>query len=167
MPLTNQIVTERLILRPPRIGDLDDIFQIFCDAEAMTYWSSAAHQSPAETAAWLQPVLADPVASHLDYFMEFNGRIIGKMGCWRIPEIGFALNKAYWGQGLAHEALRGFIAHVKAARQIDHLMADVDPRNLRSKSLLEKCGFQKVGHRPRSIKTHMGWCDSDDYRLDL
>lgn len=167
MPLSNQIVTERLILRPPHITDLDDIFQIFCDAEAMTYWSSAAHQSLAETEAWLMPVLADPAGSALDYFIEFQGRIIGKLGCWRLPEVGFALNKAYWGQGLAQEAMMAFIAHMRAAKLCDRLIADVDPRNLRSKNLLEKCGFQKVGHRARSIKTHIGWCDSDDYQLDL
>jgi ribosomal-protein-alanine N-acetyltransferase len=161
------IATDRLILRRPQVADLEDIFHIFCDNDAMTYWSSPAHQSMAETEAWLNPIIEDPVASAFDYFIEFQGRIIGKLGCWRIPEIGFALNKAYWGQGIAQEAMVAFVAHMKTVKVCDHLFADVDPRNQRSKKLLEKCGFRKVGHRPRSIETHIGWCDSDDYWLIL
>lgn len=161
------IITERLRLRLPQMSDLQDIHQIFCDEAVMTYWSSPAHKSHAETAQWLAPILADPVGSQFDYFLEFEGRLIGKLGCWRVPEIGFVLARPYWGRGFAQEALRAFIPYIRSQNVCDHLWADVDPRNLRSKALLEKCGFLRVGSEKNTFKTHIGWCDSDYYRLPL
>ena len=161
------IVTDRLLLRAPTLADLDDIHQIFCDDEAMVYWSTPAHRSIEETRAWLQPILDDPKASQFDYFIEFKGRVVGKLGCWEPPKIGYALAKAYWGQGIAAEALQAFIAHMRAAKACDHLFADVDPRNDRSIHLLTKFGFQLAGQETNSIQTHMGWCDSNYYKLAL
>ena len=161
------IVTERLTLRLPKAADVEDIHRIFCDEQAMTYWSAAAHRSIAETAAWLQPIWDDPVSSQFDYFIEFNGRIVGKLGCWRVPEVGFALNRAYWGQGIAEEGLQGFIGHMRTVGVCDHLFADVDPRNHSSRRLLEKCGFRHIGFEKNALETHIGRCDSDYFRLEL
>lgn len=161
------IVTERLTLRLPRPLDLADIHEIFGDPAVMTYWSCAAHQTMAETAAWLQPLFDMPEASPFDYFIEFEGRIIGKMGSWQLPNLGYALNRAYWGKGIAEEALKGLIAHLKISRPCDFLFADVDPRNTASAQLLLKCGFCHVGFAARTLHTHIGWCDSDYYKLDL
>ena len=161
------IITERLTLRLPRLTDLEDVHAIFSDDEAMTYWSSAAHRTLAQTAEWLQPLFDEPEASPFDYFIEFEGRIIGKLGCWRLPDIGYVLNRAYWGRGFAREALAAFVAHMRALRATDYLLADVDPRNTRSRQLLLSFGFRHVGYRQNSMKTHIGWCDSDYYRLDL
>ncbi len=159
--------TERLQLRLPKASDVEDIHRIFCDDAGMTYWSGPAHQDLAETARWLAPILDDPQGSQFDYFIDYEGRLIGKLGCWRVPEIGFILAKDYWGRGFAQEALRAFIAHMRLQRVSDHLWADVDPRNIRSKALLEKYGFRWTGSEKNTMKTHIGWCDSDYYRLDL
>jgi RimJ/RimL family protein N-acetyltransferase len=161
------IRTQRLLLRLPRAEDVEDIHRIFGDPRVMTYWSGPAHKDVHQTAEWLAPILDDPAGSALDYFIEFEGRLVGKLGCWRVPEIGFILAKDYWGRGIAREALTGFIAHVQAMGLSDHLFADVDPRNQRSKALLEACGFLKTGSERNTLHTHIGWCDSDYYRLDL
>ena len=41
--------------------------------------------------------------------------MIGKLGCWRTPEIGFILDPAVWGRGYASEALAAFIDHRRRA----------------------------------------------------
>jgi len=161
------IRTDRLILRCATPADLPDIHAIFSDPETMTYWSRAAHASLAETAAWLQPLFDDPEGSRFDTFIEWQGRIVGKLGCWRVPQIGYALRRSCWGQGIATEALHGFIAHIRAAGVCDHLMADVDPRNAPSRRLLQRCGFRLVETVRNTMQTHLGWCDSDYFRLDL
>ena len=161
------IETERLRLRPPLMSDLADIHAIFSDAEALTYWSFAPHRTLAETEAWLRPVIDDPVAAEFDLFMEFEGRIIGKLGCWKLPDFGFILHRDYWGRGLATEGLRAFIALMQDRKATDHLFADVDPRNLRSKAALLRCGFHHVAFVRNTIETHIGLCDSDYYRLNL
>ena len=37
------------------------------------------------------------------------GRIIGVLGAFRFPEVGYMLNRSYWGAGFATEALQAFI----------------------------------------------------------
>jgi len=161
------IQTERLILRRPRADDVEDIHRIFCDAETMTYWSRGPHRDLAETTEWLQPLLDDPDGGRFDYFIEFEGRLVGKLGCWRVPDIGYALARDWWGRGIAFEAMQAFIPHIRAAGICNHLLADIDPRNDRSRRLLESCGFHHAGSARNTIKTHLGWCDSDYYRLDF
>lgn len=159
--------TARLLLRPPRAADLSDIHALFSDEEALTYWSFGPHRALRETRTWLQPLLDDPASAPYDFFVEMEGRIVGKMGCWRVPEVGFILNRKVWGQGVAREALQGLVTYMRSQGACDHLWADVDPRNHRSKRLLQACGFQLAGSAPRTIETHIGWCDSDFFRLDL
>ena len=159
--------TDRLVLRPPQARDLADIHQVFSDPEALTYWSSGPHASLEETRAWLQPLLDDPAASPYDFFVEMGGRIVGKMGCWRVPEVGFILHRSVWGQGVAREGLLGLIAYMRGDGACDHLWADVDPRNARSRRLLESCGFRRAGFARNTIQTHIGWCDSDYFRFDF
>ena len=159
--------TERLILRLPRASDLEDIHALFSDDEALTYWSFGRHRTPEETRTWLQPLLEDPASAPYDFFIEMGERIVGKMGCWRVPEVGFILNREVWGRGGAREGLQGLVAYMRRQGACDHLWADVDPRNHRSTKLLQACGFQPAGSAPRTIQTHLGWCDSNYYRLDL
>lgn len=159
--------TDRLILRPPQVADLADIHRIFSDPEALTYWSFGPHASLQQTQAWLKPLLEDPPAFPYDFFIEMDGRIVGKLGCWRVPEVGFILNRSVWGLGVAREGLLGLIAYMRAQGACDHLWADVDPRNHRSRKLLEACGFRHAGFARNTIRTHIGWCDSDYFRFDF
>lgn len=161
------LATPRLVLRRPVASDLADIHAIFSDAQALTYWSFGPHTTLAETKAWLQPLLDEPAAWPYDFFIEMEGRVVGKMGCWRAPEIGFILNRGVWGLGIAREALQGLIEFMRSEAVCDHLWADVDPRNHRSRRLLQACGFVRAGFARNTIKTHIGWCDSDYFRLEL
>lgn len=163
--MTPLITTKRLRLRRPVMADMDDIHAIFSDAEATVFGVRGPHRSRAETTAWLQPVVDDPGDAEFDLFIEHEDRIVGQMGSWRLPEVGFILHRAHWGKGLAREALLGFIGHIRARRVSDHLFADVDPRNHRSKRLLEGCGFRPAGSQRNTQHSHIGWCDSDYYRL--
>ena len=70
-----------------------------------------------------------------------DGRVIGKAGCWRLPEIGFILHPHCWGQGLAAEACNAVIAHVFATYHLAAITADVNPRNEASLRLLGRLGF--------------------------
>jgi ribosomal-protein-alanine N-acetyltransferase len=161
------IVTERLKLRLPKLSDLEDIHEIFCDDEVMTYWSNGAHQSISETRTWLTPLLDYNPESQFDFFIDFQGKIVGKLGFWKLPEVGFILNRSYWGIGIASEAMRGLISYVREYNISDHLFADVDPRNLRSINLLNKFGFENIGFERQTFETHIGWCDSIYYKLEL
>lgn len=140
-----QIVTSRLVMRRARPEDLASLHVIFSDPRAMRYWSTPPHESVEVTRTFLDGMIhASPDRSD-DFIVERTGQVIGKAGCWRIPEIGYILHPAHWGQGLAQEALRAVIGHIFATHEIPGVTADVDPRNGASLRLLRRLGFEEMG----------------------
>jgi ribosomal-protein-alanine N-acetyltransferase len=163
---SDEIRTERLLLRRARIEDVVAMHAIMSDPEAMRYWSSLPHTSLADTERWIASMIAaDPAVSD-DFIVTLDGRLIGKLGCWKLPQIGFLFDRSSWGQGLASEAMTAFIAHRRALGSTE-LTADVDPRNAASLKLLARAGFSET-HRAKGT-WHVGdeLCDSVYLRLQL
>ena len=156
----DEIVTQRLRLRRARPDDLEALHAIFIHPAAMRYWSTPPHADLAETRAWLEAMIAAPPDESDDFVIEFEGRVICKAGCWRLPEIGYILHPDDWGQGFAFEALSAIIPHVFARFPIPAIEADVDPRNAASLSLLERLGFKEVRRAERTAKIGDEWVDS-------
>jgi len=159
-PDCREILTARLRLRRARDSDLDDLHAVFGNARAMHYWSRPPHTDLDQTRAFLDAMIAAPVEESDDFVVEYKGRVIGKAGCWRVPEIGFILHPDYWGQGLAHEALVAVIERAFAIFPIAALEADVDPRNAGCLRLLGKLGFEEVRRAERTTKIGGKWFDS-------
>ena len=158
--MTAEITTGRLQLRRAKPEDAADLFAVFSDPRAMRYWSTPPHAGIGETERWLDSMITiDPVTGD-DFVIERDGRVIGKAGAWRLPELGFILHPDHWGQGLAHEALGAVIAHLFATHPLDRLTADVDPRNTASLRLLTRLGFAETGRAARTWRVGDEWCDS-------
>lgn len=154
------IKTRRLHLRRARMSDLQDLHQVFSNPAAMRYWDRLPHADIAQTAE-LVTAMIGASSSHSDEFViEYDGRAIGKAGCWRPWEIGFILHPDCWGKGLAREALDAIIPHIFQTLPADCLKADVDPRNSASLKLLSRLGFQETGRAARTIRVGDEWCDS-------
>lgn len=156
----DRIVTERLILRRAREDDLDDVHAVLSHPVAMRYWSTLPHDQLDQTRAWLGDMIAADPAGNADYIVEFEGRVIGKAGCYQLPDIGYILHPDHWGRGLATEALGAIIPTVFARFPLDAITADVDPRNPASIRLLEKLGFTISGKAERTWQIGEEWCDS-------
>lgn len=58
-------------------------------------------------------------------------------------EVGYHIAKQHTGYGYATEALRGFLAYVKAEKALDKVYGICDFENIASKKVLEHCGFVK------------------------
>ena len=155
-----EIVTPRLQLRRARADDLNALHGIFRQPRAMRYWSTPPHADLDQTRVWLDSMMqASPLESD-DYVIEYGGQVIGKAGCWRVPDIGYILHPDAWGKGLAQEALSAIIPHVFATFPIPTITADVDPRNARSLTLLERLGFVETHRASRTWQVGEEWCDS-------
>jgi len=113
--VTDEIVTARLRLRRAGMDDLAAIHAVLSDAQAMRYWSTPPHATLEQSRVWLASMVAASPSESDDFLIEYEGRVIGKAGCWRMPEIGFVLHPDFWGKGLAHEAVGAAIEHVLAA----------------------------------------------------
>jgi [ribosomal protein S5]-alanine N-acetyltransferase len=158
--------TARLTLRRARMEDAADLFAVFSQPQAMRYWSTPAHTDLAQTRAFLATMVAAPAEQACDFVLEYQGRVVGKAGCWQFPEVGYILHPDLWGIGLAHEALTAVIDHLFAHHALPRLTADVDPRNTPSRKLLERLGFQETGTKAKTLLWGDEWCDSVYYALD-
>lgn len=159
-----EIVTARLKLRSARPDDLDAMHAVLSDPRATRWWSTPPHDTLEQTAAWLDGMIANG-PDNPDFVIERDGVVIGKAGFWRLPEVGYILHPDHWRQGLAGEAVAAAIDHVFGTRDIDDLIADVDPDNAASIRLLERLGFAKTGFAERTWNIGGEWKNSLYYGL--
>ena len=164
--MTDEIRTERLLLRRARWSDLESIHRLLSDPRAMRYWSSPPHTDIGQTEKWLASMIdADPLKSD-DFIVTLEGQVIGKLGAWLLPEIGYLLDPDHWGRGYAREGLSAFIARRRGLGSPE-LTADVDPRNGGSLKLLERLGFAETGRAAGTWQVGDELCDSVYLKLAL
>jgi RimJ/RimL family protein N-acetyltransferase len=155
-----------LLLRPATVDDLEPLHAILSHPQAMTYWSSPPHESVNQTRAWLSSMIAIKPAEGEDFIVEHDGRLIGKAGLWRFPEIGFIFHPDVWGRGFASEALSLVMDRAFRVHGLPKVQADVDPRNAASLKLLGGLGFRETGRAERTWHVGDQWCDSVYLELD-
>jgi len=158
--------TERLVLRPARERDLEAMHAVLSDVRAMAYWSSPPHVDIDQTRHWLASMIAIQPSEGEDFILEFDGKLIGKAGLWRFPEIGFILHPDHWRQGFAREALNFVLDRAFNEHGLPKVIADADPRNEASLKLVTNLGFQETGREERTFLVGDQWCDSIYLELD-
>lgn len=163
---SDEIRTERLLLRRAIMDDVAAMHAIMRDPVAMRYWSTPPHSELADTERWMASMVEVDPASSDDFIVTLDGQLVGKLGAWKLPEVGFLIEPAYWGRGYAREALRAFIDRRRLLGSSE-LMADVDPRNHASLRLLERAGFVETGRASATWNVGGELCDSVYLRLDL
>ena len=161
----DRIVTERLVLRRARPDDLEAMHAVLSHPIATLYWSTLPHDSLDQTREWLASMIEDEPGVREDFIVERDGRVIGKAGCYRLPEIGYILHPDHWGKGYATEAMTAVTAHIFDRFDLPALRADIDPRNVPSIRLLERLGFTFTHRAERTWLLGEEWCDSVYYEL--
>jgi RimJ/RimL family protein N-acetyltransferase len=145
----------RLALRWLRDEDTAEVFGVFRDPEVMRYWSTPPLTDAAAAAALIREVRSLFFSRTLFQWgiaSRPGDAIIGSCTLFNLDrmhlraEIGFAVGRSHWGQGLASEAVEVLIAFAFETLKLHRLEADVDPRNERSLRLLERQGFQREGY---------------------
>ena len=61
------------------------------------------------------------------------------------PELGYIFDKAFWGRGIASEALQAFFPKAIRDLQLDHVVATANIDHEPSISILKKLGFKLQG----------------------
>jgi RimJ/RimL family protein N-acetyltransferase len=158
--------TDRLVLRTAKPSDLRPLHEILSDPRAMAFWSSLPHREEEETRQWLARMIEIPPEEGEDFIVEHAGRVIGKAGLYRFPEIGFIFHPHAWGRGLAAEALGLVLARAFEVHRLEQVEADVDPRNLGSLRLLGRLGFRETRRAKGTWLIGDQLCDSVYLSLD-
>lgn len=158
--MTTEIRTARLLLRRARPDDLDAVHAFMSSPQAMRYWATLPHASMAVTEPWFEAQFFSGDPARDEWVVEHEGRVIGNIGIWNQPELGYIFHPDVWGRGIAMEAATAFIAYAFATYAMDAITADVDPRNAASLTLLRKLGFVETGRAERTFLVGDEWCDS-------
>jgi RimJ/RimL family protein N-acetyltransferase len=164
--MNDEIRTDRLLLRRASLDDVPAMHAIMSNPVAMRFWSTPPHADVDDTRRWIESMIEDEPAERDDFIMTVDGHLVGKLGAWRLPEIGFLLDPAQWGRGYASEALAAYIDRRRKLGSTE-LTADVDPRNLASIRLLERAGFAESGRASGTWQVGDELCDSVYFRLTL
>ena len=160
------IHTPRLLLRPVQeANDFVAMHAILSQPRAMAYWSTPPHDSEDQTREWLANMAQIEPAMGEDFIVEFDGRVIGKAGFYRFPDIGYLFDPAVWGYGIGCEAVGAVISRGFTEHRLPRVTADVDPRNKASMRLLERLGFTETHRQARTWLVGDMWCDSVYFEL--
>ena len=156
--------TERLILRPLRIDDAEALHPMYSDAEANIYGSHPATTTLDESRARLEASIADPSWRAWAVTLKGDDTAIGTIACYekrqgKVTEIGYVLKRAFWGRGIATEAVAAMIDLLFAEGQ-RRVFADTDPDNRASGAVLERLGFTLEARLRAEWETHIGVRDS-------
>lgn len=111
--------SNRLILREITINDAGDMFAYACDPDVSRYTTWESHQSVEDTLKFINVVLTKYELKELTWGIvdKYDGQFIGTAGYVYInsthsrAEIGYALSKKYWGQGIMTEAVQEIIRY--------------------------------------------------------
>ncbi len=149
------IEASRVNLRHLEESDTDSLFEIFSDRETMRYWSAPPFQKRAEAAeliAEIHECFRQKTLLEWGIARKSDNKIIGTTTLFHLDEknrraeIGYALNRRFWGNGFVNEALISLLNFAFAQLNLHRIEADVDPQNAASIRVLERLGFQKEGY---------------------
>lgn len=143
--------TPRLILRFWREDDLLD-FNEYASVDGVgeaAGWKH--HESLKESEGILRTFINEKNIFAIEY--SENKKVIGSLGLHDIKdvaelksidarEIGYVLSKDYWGKGLMNEAVTCVIEFCFDVLRLDALTVGHFLENVRSKRVIEKCGFE-------------------------
>jgi RimJ/RimL family protein N-acetyltransferase len=145
------IRTERLILRPPRMTDVDAYLEFAIDPRFAFFATPVDPTRQLITDFFTRYVNAAP--DELLMFVTIHSEsdaVIGSVELDfdspnKVAWLGYALAPRYWSQGFATEAAGAVIAHAFTSTDVEKICARADARNHASLRVLEKLGLQREG----------------------
>jgi RimJ/RimL family protein N-acetyltransferase len=141
-----------MILRTPRAEDASAISEAFAsDPEVTRFLRWRPHRTLADAQRAITSRLRGlETGEELSWLLSLrgDGSILGIISVWPgegEAEIGFALGRRSWGQGLMTEAVRSVVAWAFEPASVARVWAICDVENLASARVLEKAGLQREG----------------------
>ena len=172
---TKTLETPRLILRRFQEGDGDYMYKNWAsDSEVTKFLTWPTHPSVEVS----RKINASWVASYEkpDYYLwaivpKELGEPIGSISVVRMNEkaesmeVGYAISRKYWGQGIMTEAFTAVIRYLFEEVGILRVSSRHDPNNPASGKVMQKCGLKYEGTLRQSDWNNQGICDTAHYSI--
>ena len=146
--------TERLILRKITRADLMDVYEYASDPLVSKYLLWNPHSDLSYTSQYLK--LIEHNYKKQNFFdwgvtLADSKKMIGTCGFTsfdiknNMAEIGYVLNRKYWGRGIAVEAAKKVIDFGFNTLDLHRIEVNFIPSNASSRRVAEKCGMHYEG----------------------
>ena len=166
-----QIVTERLVLTPLGTVYLDSVNEYALDYENTRYMCHLPNRDSDETLSFLKDVEAEWQKDSPDFYefaLLYGNRHIGSVSVYfenGVGELGWIVNRKYWGKGFATEAAKGLVEYF-SKRGRRRFIAHCDTENTASFKVMEKLGMTRTG-RSGGRKNRAAAEESFEYQYEL
>ena len=174
--LTTRLVTPRLVLRPPRTGDVAEIRRLLrANQEHLKPWNPAPPVG--EDPSSITEVSKTVLRQRRDWkhgagfvFMvaerERPDRFIGKIalngimrGAMHGAHLGYWMAADQQGKGFVTEAIAAVLDFAFGSARLHRIQAAIMPRNERSLHVIEKLAFRREGLAERYLQIAGKWED--------
>lgn len=150
--MLKSIETERLILRPWSLNDVDDLYDYAKNPNVGPHGGWKPHANREESLEILQTLFLEKYDCWAMELKE-NNKLIGSIAYetdTKRPdinsrELGYAMSEDYWGRGLMTEAAKAVIEYGFQEMNLDIISVYRNPFNKRSGRVIDKCGFTFEG----------------------
>jgi [ribosomal protein S5]-alanine N-acetyltransferase len=164
------IETERLFLREFRDSDLADIQEYASDPEVVRYLTWGPNTLE-QTQQFLSNVQATRPEHGFAIELKQEKRVVGacrltvKDQLNRSGDIGYVLNRRYWGRGYIPEAAGALLEFGFGELKMHRIWARCDTLNLASARVMEKIGMRREAHLLQDVFEKGIWRDSYIYAI--
>ena len=158
--------TDRLLLRRIKSSDVDDIYEYASDALVPKFLLWYPHPDKRYTRYYFNHINSKyRSAEYYDWGIVFDGKMIGTCGFSKLDvenncgEIGFVLNRNYWGLGIATEAARRVIEFGFEVLDLRRIQVRYMIENTASRNVAEKCHMRYEGVLRDGVQCKGGYRD--------
>ncbi len=147
------ISTKRLELKPLGIKYLQTVNEYAAYYENTKYMCYLPNDNIDETASFLSKVDLEWKKEKPDYYefaILYSNKHIGAVSAYfekGTGELGWIVNKKYWGNGFAYEAAEALVKYFYNNVGTSRFIAHCDTQNVASYKVMEKLGMVRIGER--------------------
>ncbi len=170
--LSAVLTSARLLLRPVRWADAEDLERLFHDRRVNRYLPPARRRETGpEFAALAQRAARKGTAVRFAIRAREDHRFLGQVALFSIDhdegraEIGYALRRAEWGRGYASEACALVLRWAFGTLRLHRVDADVVNGNPPSVRVLRRLGFRPEGVRREAARDGRRYVDVHEFGL--
>lgn len=150
---------QRVRFRLMHSGDMDTIYQIYSDKEAMKFRGSDPIERVADAEKF---ILAQNRIENGIHTVRKGVELIASLKLIgsvmfrydeknkEVCEIGYSIGKQFWNCGYGKEIVRLQIAELKAEGKVKSIIAQTNKQNKASIRILEHTGFERMERNPNS-----------------
>jgi len=170
-----EITTQRLLLRSIEKTDAPEILFLRSDETVMQYIDREKTKTLEEAEEFINKIkTAAETNEGIMWAIALIDRpdiLIGTIGFWRLikqhyrAEVGYMLHPNHWNKAIMQEALQAAIKYGFESMKLHSIEAHINPDNIASGVLLEKCGFTREAYFKEDFYFRGKFIDSAVYSL--